>query len=105
MAMTNYDYFPKHRLYGIVIKFAEDRYSWCENTASQRKYLAESTYCNKAVEFFVWKNNTTYKNFEDFKAYLLNEDDKKPISKRRDESPIDEHSKLYFTCKRFSKAK
>lgn len=97
--MTNYGYFPKHRRYGIVIKFAEDRYSWCENNLAQRKYLAGSSYCDKALEFYVWKNNKTYKTFEDFKTYLLNEHDEKPKSKRTVQSPIDENSKLYFTCK------
>lgn len=97
--MTNYSYFPKHRRYGIVIKFADDRYSWSENNPAQRRYLAESNYCDRAIEFYVWKNKTTYHNFNDFKNYLLNEDDKPPKSKKTVSSFVDEKSKLYFTCK------
>ena len=97
--MTNYSSFPKHRRYGIVIKFNDSSYSWCENKPAQRKYLAESKYCEGAVEFYVWKNNAIYKDFTSFKAYLLTEDDSKPKSKRSKPSPIDESSKLYFTCK------
>ena len=97
--MTNYHYFPKHRRYGIVIKFSDNSYSWSENNPSQRKYLAESDYCKNAIEFYVWKNDTTYKSFGLFKEYLLKEDDKTPKSKRTKPLPINEKSNLYFTCK------
>lgn len=73
--MTNYEYFPKHRKYGIVIKFSDTCYSWSENNKYQRKYLLESKYCDNAVEFYVWENNTTYSSLESFKEYLLNKED------------------------------
>lgn len=68
--MTNYDCFPKHRKYGIVIKFNENQYSWSENSAAQRKYLLESNYLEGAIEIYVWENNKTYKDINDFKNYL-----------------------------------
>ncbi len=68
--MTNYTRFPSWRRYGIVIKYNESNYSWSDNTPTQRKYLLESAYCDNAVEFFVWENNTTYKSILEFKHYL-----------------------------------
>ena len=47
--MTNYTSFPKHRDYGIVIKYGDSQYSWCDNTSANRKYLLESNYCAKAI--------------------------------------------------------
>lgn len=68
--MTNYTSFPKHRDYGIVIKYSDSQYSWCDNTAANRKYLLESNYCDRAIEFYVWENDSTYTNKEDFYKYL-----------------------------------
>lgn len=73
--MTNYVTFPKHRKNGIVIKFSENGYSWSENNQRQRKYLLESDYCDRAVEFYVWENDTTYTSVEEFKNYLRNKKD------------------------------
>ena len=73
--MTNYGSFPKHRKNGIVIKFGDSRYSWSENNQYQRKYLLESTYCDGAIEIYVWENDTTYTKVEDFKNYLKNKKD------------------------------
>ena len=73
--MTNYGSFPKHRKNGIVVKFDDHSYSWSENNASQRKYLFESNYCNNAIEIYVWENNMTYTNVEEFKEYLRNKKD------------------------------
>ena len=73
--MTNYENFPKHRNNGIVIKFKEYQFSWSENNARQRKYLLESGYLNKAIEVYVWENDTTYTKIEDFKEYLSNKKD------------------------------
>lgn len=73
--MTNYNYFPKHRKNGIVIKFDECSYSWSENNPSQRKYLLESNYCNNAIEFYVWENDTIYISIDSFKDYLRNKTD------------------------------
>lgn len=70
--MTNYNSFPKWRDNGIVIKFNEGQYSWCSNIVSNRKYLLESDYCKGAVEVYVWENDTTYNNIDDFKTYLNN---------------------------------
>lgn len=70
--MTNYDNFPKHRKNGIVIKFGEYSYNWSENNPNQRKYLLESKYCDNAIEFYVWENDTTYTSVGDFKEYLRN---------------------------------
>jgi hypothetical protein len=69
--MTNYTTFPTWRKNGIVIKYSDRQYSWSNNTKSQRKYLLESSYCDDAVEFFVWENNTTYITLESFKEYLI----------------------------------
>ena len=68
--MTNYSNFPHWRKYGIVIKFSEHRYSWCENSKANRKYLIESEYCSNGIEFYVWENDNTYTTLEDFKLYL-----------------------------------
>ena len=68
--MTNYNNFPKLRKYGIVMKFNEHRFSWCENNKANRKYLIESNYCSDGIEFYVWENDTLYTNLEIFKEYL-----------------------------------
>jgi len=68
--MTNYSSFPKWRKYGIVMKFNENQYSWCENNKTNRKYLIESEYCSKGIEFYAWENNITYNCLETFKEYL-----------------------------------
>lgn len=68
--MTNYTRFPHWRKYGIVMKFNEEQYSWCDNTKANRKYLIESEYCSNGVEFYVWENNTTYTQLETFKKFL-----------------------------------
>ena len=73
--MTNYTTFPHWRKNGIVIKYNDRQYSWSTNTKSQRKYLLESSYCDDAVEFFVWENNTTYTTLESFKDYLSRKQD------------------------------
>ena len=70
--MTNYERFPKHRKNGIVIKFGDYSYSWSENNPSQRKYLLESSYCDNAIEFYVWENDKTYTSVKQFKDYLKN---------------------------------
>jgi hypothetical protein len=69
--MTNYTSFPKWRKNGIVIKFNERQYSWSVNSQAQRKYLLDSKYCDNAIEFYVWENDTTYSNIIDFKSYLI----------------------------------
>jgi hypothetical protein len=58
--MTNYSKFPSWRKNGIVIKFDDHKFSWCDNTLANRKYLKTSAYCINAIEFFVWENNMTY---------------------------------------------
>lgn len=68
--MTNYTGFPSWRKEGIVIKFAELQHSWCSNSKANRKYLLESDYCDRAIEFYVWENDTTYHDLESFKEYL-----------------------------------
>lgn len=73
--MTNYSCFPKWRKYGIVMKFTDSQYSWCENTPANRKYLIESDYCNGGIEFYVWENDTIYKDLDSFKDYLKNKVD------------------------------
>ena len=76
---------------GIVIKFNESSYSWCENNQPQRRYLLKSNYCNKAIEIYVWENDTTYKTVLEFKNYLKNKKDEgtcplcgKPLKIRKD---------------------
>lgn len=73
--MTNYTRFPSWRKYGIVMKFDEHRYSWCENNKANRKHLIESEYCSKGIEFYVWENDITYTSFEKFKEYLKEKQD------------------------------
>lgn len=73
--MTNYNSFPKHRKNGIVIKFDEFHYSWSDNTSEQRRYLLESDYLRNALEVYVWENDTTYLNIDDFREYLKNKID------------------------------
>jgi len=68
--MTNYTRFPSWRKYGIVMKFNDDRYSWCDNNQANRKYLIESEYCSKGIEFYVWENDKTYTSLDEFKKYL-----------------------------------
>ena len=68
--MTNYNNFPSWRKYGIVMKFNDYQYSWCDNSKANRKYLIESTYCDGGVEFYVWENDTTYNSLDEFKKYL-----------------------------------
>jgi hypothetical protein len=68
--MTNYSNFPKWRKYGIVMKFNDHQYSWCENSKANRKYLIESKYCSDGIEFYVWENDITHTNIETFKEYL-----------------------------------
>ena len=68
--MTNYSTFPRWRKYGIVMKFNDRQFSWCDNTKANRKYLIESDYCSKGIEFFVWENDKTYTSIDEFKKYL-----------------------------------
>lgn len=68
--MNNMRSFPIWRGHGIAIKFGEHRYSWCENTDANRKYLIESNYCNNAIEIYVFENDITYYNVNEFKEYL-----------------------------------
>ena len=100
--MTNYTTFPKWRKNGIVIKFDDCRFSWCENTKSQRKYLLESNYCSDAVEFYVWENETSYKTIAEFKSYLKNkvEDEicplcGKPLKLRTNRN---DYTKVFWGC-------
>jgi ssDNA-binding Zn-finger/Zn-ribbon topoisomerase 1 len=58
--MTNCTRFPTWRKCGIVIKLNDNNFSWCENTPANRKYLKTSEYCSKAIEFYVWENDTYY---------------------------------------------
>lgn len=73
--MTNYSRFPAWRKYGIVMKFNDHKYSWCENSKPNRKYLIESEYCSNGIEFYIWENDTTYKTLNDFKEYLKEKQD------------------------------
>lgn len=100
--MTNYENFPKHRKNGIVIKFKECQYSWSENNARQRKYLLESDYLKNAVEVYVWENDTTYTNIDDFKEYLRNKKDEgtcplcgKPLVRRQSHS---DYMNIFLGC-------
>ena len=68
--MTNYRTFPTWRKYGIVIKFNDDKFSWCENTPANRKYLKTSEYCSKATEFYVWENNMNYYSKIELDIYI-----------------------------------
>ena len=68
--MTNYTRFPSWRKYGIVMKFNEYQYSWCDNNQANRKYLIESEYCSKGTAFYVWENGKTYTTLDEFKKYL-----------------------------------
>jgi hypothetical protein len=68
--MTNYSNFPKWRKYGIVITFSEHKFSWCENTQTNRKYLIESEYCSNGIDFYIWENGKTYTALDEFKEYL-----------------------------------
>jgi len=72
--MTNYNRFPIWRKYGIIMKFDEDQYSWCENNSKNRKYLIESDYCSNGLEFYVWENDTKYATLEAFKEYLTKQE-------------------------------
>ena len=62
--MTNYTRFPNWRKYGIVMKFNEHQYSWCDNNQANRKYLIESEYCSNGIEFYVWENDQTYTSLD-----------------------------------------
>lgn len=70
--MTNYDRYPSWRdYYGIIIEFDEYHYSWSENSPTQRKYLLESSYCDRAKRIYVC-NIKTWFSLEEFKEYLRN---------------------------------
>jgi ssDNA-binding Zn-finger/Zn-ribbon topoisomerase 1 len=68
--MTNYQKFPNWRKYGIVIKFNDGKFSWCENTPANRKYLKTSNYCSTAIEFYVWENDQTFKSKMELDEYF-----------------------------------
>jgi|688.fasta_scaffold532060_2 ssDNA-binding Zn-finger/Zn-ribbon topoisomerase 1 len=68
--MTNYQKFPIWRKYGIVIKFNDGKFSWCENTPANRKYLKTSDYCSKAIEFYVWEIDKTYQSKKELDEYI-----------------------------------
>lgn len=69
--MTNYPTFPRWRLSedAFIIRFSMRNYSWCGNTKSQRRYLLESAYCDRAEAVYVTARRTWFSPAK-FKEYL-----------------------------------
>ncbi|MDY4787882.1 MAG: hypothetical protein SO253_01025 [Bacilli bacterium] len=73
--MTNYTKFPQHRCHiGFTIMFNDNKYSWCDDTPNQRKYLRESHYCDGAMKVYVGKINKWFR-IDEFKKYLIESND------------------------------
>jgi len=56
--MNNYSKYPFHKLINnsCIICFSKDEYSWCYLTDSQKKYLVESNYLDRAEKIDVVLN-------------------------------------------------
>ncbi len=73
--MTNYSNYPAHRFYAntCIICFDENRFSWCNLTENQKKYLVESDYLDNAKQIDI-KTKTGEKislSVDEFKEWAV----------------------------------